>query len=243
MEEQTKKCVKCGEIKLLSEYYKKKGNSDGLFHYCKRCACLQSSKWHKDNPERISFLAKANRLRNLEAFRERDRIWAKNHPEKIRNKQKRRRKLQPEKVKAMYDKWRANKNPEYFTKYHREYNRKIRDTPRGKLISNMSTRMYHFLKYGRTNSRWEDFVPYTLNQLKEHLESQFTSEMNWGNYGTFWEVDHKIPISVFNFKSPNDIDFHKCWALENLQPLKAEVNKAKKNKLEEPFQPSLSLCL
>lgn len=150
-EEKTKKCVKCGEIKLLSEYYKKECNSDGLFHYCKR------------------------------------------------------------------------------------------GTPRGKLNENISTRMYQFLKSAKQNKHWEEFVPYTLDDLKLHLEKQFDEKMNWENYGLYWEVDHKIPISVFNFECPQDIDFGKCWSLKNLRPLEKSKNRAKRNTLEEPFQPSLML--
>lgn len=29
-------------------------------------------------------------------------------------------------------------------------------------------------------------------ELKNHFESLFTTGMNWDNYGTYWEVDHKI---------------------------------------------------
>jgi hypothetical protein len=240
-EEKTKKCVKCGEIKLLSEYYKKECNSDGLFHYCKKCACLQSSKWHKDNAERIRFLARENRLKNIEKHRERDRNWSRNNPEKIRAKQKRKRKKFPEKCKAIYEKWKAKKDPEYFRSYRNEYSKKRRGTPRGKLNENISTRMYQFLKSAKQNKHWEEFVPYTLDDLKLHLEKQFDEKMNWENYGLYWEVDHKIPISVFNFECPQDIDFGKCWSLENLRPLEKSKNRAKRNTLEEPFQPSLML--
>jgi 5-methylcytosine-specific restriction endonuclease McrA len=57
----------------------------------------------------------------------------------------------------------------------------------------------------------------------------------------YYKVDHKIPISVFNFECPQDIDFGKCWSLENLRPLEKSKNRAKRNTLEEPFQPSLML--
>ena len=29
----------------------------------------------------------------------------------------------------------------------------------------------------------------------KYLESQFTPEMNWDNYGTYWEIDHIHPLS------------------------------------------------
>ncbi|MFW5903050.1 MAG: HNH endonuclease signature motif containing protein, partial [archaeon] len=65
----------------------------------------------------------------------------------------------------------------------------------------------------------EDLVGYTFNELKEHLENQFTDKMNWGNYGDYWEIDHIKPKSSFDFEKPEDQEFKDCWSLDNLQPL------------------------
>ncbi len=51
-----------------------------------------------------------------------------------------------------------------------------------------------------------------------HLEKQFTEGMNWDNYGE-WHVDHKKPMTLFNFTSTDDHEFKLCWCLDNLQPL------------------------
>lgn len=67
------------------------------------------------------------------------------------------------------------------------------------------------------------FLPYTIDDLIEHLERLFTVGMTWDNYG-YWHIDHKIPDSSFNYKNVEDEEFQKCWALENLQPLWAEDN-------------------
>ena len=64
--------------------------------------------------------------------------------------------------------------------------------------------------------------------------------MIWGNYGD-WHIDHKIPISAFNFTKPEHEDFKRCWALSNLQPLWAKDNISKNAKLEKHFQPSLAI--
>ena len=68
---------------------------------------------------------------------------------------------------------------------------------------------------------WEDEVGYTKQQLKNHLENQFTPEMNWQNYGTYWHIDHRIPISWFKTKEQL---INKGWNLNNLQPLEAQLN-------------------
>ena len=34
-----------------------------------------------------------------------------------------------------------------------------------------------------------------LDFYKRYLEKQFKPDMTWENYGTYWEVDHIIPLS------------------------------------------------
>lgn len=81
-------------------------------------------------------------------------------------------------------------------------------------------------------------LPYTLDELKFHIESQFESWMSWANHGRYypkiwndndqntwtWQIDHIIPHSIFKYESIQDENFKKCWALENLRPLSAKQN-------------------
>jgi len=66
--------------------------------------------------------------------------------------------------------------------------------------------------------------------------------MSWENYGK-WHIDHIIPISKFNFITSEHLDFKRCWALKNLQPLEAKQNMSKGKKLNNSFQPSLRLVI
>jgi hypothetical protein len=93
------------------------------------------------------------------------------------------------------------------------------------------------IKNGR---KWQDLVGYSVDELRCHLEKQFNNGMTWELLlaGEI-HIDHKIPVSAFNFSKPEDIDFKKCWALSNLQPLWKTDNIIKKDKLYKPFQPSL----
>lgn len=91
-------------------------------------------------------------------------------------------------------------------------------------------------------------LAYSIQELKEYLQSLFYSEnnktlygeywMNWGNYGKYnsktwkdnepstwtWTIDHIIPQSNLPYTSMQDDNFKKCWALENLRPLSAKQN-------------------
>jgi hypothetical protein len=81
-------------------------------------------------------------------------------------------------------------------------------------------------------------MPYTLKQLKNHLESKFESWMTWDNYGKYvletwddnnkstwtWNIDHIVPHSTFIYSSMKEDNFKKCWALENLRPYSSKQN-------------------
>jgi hypothetical protein len=102
--------------------------------------------------------------------------------------------------------------------------KKYRDKKKGDIKEKLNVSMRHGLSYslsGRKNNRhWEDLVGYTNEQLKKHIESQFTEGMSWDRYsGGEIHIDHILPISLFEFNDINDIQFKICWSLDNLQPL------------------------
>ena len=71
-----------------------------------------------------------------------------------------------------------------------------------------------------------------IEDLYLHLSNLFDANMSWDNYGTYWEIDHIKPKSLFKYSDYSDIAFSQCWALDNLQPLRKEDNRRKSNKYE-----------
>lgn len=148
--------------------------------------------------------------------------WGQEHPE---NRWKSRRKWE-------------QKNPEYKKEYMKEHmqgymndylkQRREKD-PKFRLDQNMKNLVYHSLRSKKAGRKWKTLVNYTLKQLMEHLESQFDDKMNWGNYGSYWTVDHIKPRSLFKYTFPEDPEFKECWDLENLQPLEKITNIRKGN--------------
>ena len=137
----------------------------------------------------------------------------------------------------------VKENPEKAREKSRKSSKKSRSTTRGRLRGNLSSAIWLSLKgESKRGHRWEYLVGYSVDQLKRHLEKLFEPGMSWENYGKYgWHVDHKIPVSAFNFETPDDLDFKRCWALKNLQPLEAKKNQSKSAKVERPFQPSLAI--
>jgi hypothetical protein len=143
-------------------------------------------------------------------------------------------------INAWHEEW-VNKNYRKWREINNKANRKRRSTAKGRLNHSISSYIRKSLKNGSKSERnWESLVGYTLSQLQRHLEKQFQAGMTWDNYGE-WHIDHKIPLSVFNFEHPEDIDFKRAWDLKNLQPLWATDNIVKNAKISKPFQPALSM--
>ncbi len=82
------------------------------------------------------------------------------------------------------------------------------------------------------------YLDYSIDELKEYLESQFETWMTWENHGNYdkktwkdddlmtwtWQIDHVTPQSDLPYVSMNDENFKKCWSLVNLRPLSAKQN-------------------
>lgn len=76
---------------------------------------------------------------------------------------------------------------------------------------------------------WLELVPYTLDELRLHLERQFTKGMSWENMGE-WHIDHIVPLASFSISSAADPEFGRAWSLTNLRPLWARENLAKRDR-------------
>ena len=53
--------------------------------------------------------------------------------------------------------------------------------------------------------------------LKLWLEFQFDEKMNWNNYGSYFQIDHVKPRSLFDIENENDRRIMNHWT--NLSPL------------------------
>jgi hypothetical protein len=118
--------------------------------------------------------------------------------------------------------------------YNPEYEQYLRRRPQHKIRKTASKMAWYGLKKNRSSKRggslWNS-LPYTVDDLKIHLESQFDDWMTWGNYGSEWSIDHIRPQSNFSYKSMDDDQFQECWALKNLRPLSNLENLKKGSKL------------
>jgi hypothetical protein len=92
---ETKVCIKCGEEKPLSKYYKQKGGKLGVKAKCKSCTSNEDRLYYEKNREaRLEYYQnnkeklKAYREANREAIRENDRNYYKKNRDKINAKRR-----------------------------------------------------------------------------------------------------------------------------------------------------------
>ncbi len=68
----------------------------------------------------------------------------------------------------------------------------------------------------RTGSAVRD-LGCTITEFVAHIEALFIEGMTRENYGAAWELDHKIPLSSFNLRDPEQ--FRAACHYSNIQPL------------------------
>ena len=76
------------------------------------------------------------------------------------------------------------------------------------------------------NDSTMNYIGCNIQYLREWFEFTFTSEMNWDNYGSFWSIDHIVPVCKFNL-TVEDEKF-KCCNWSNLMPVTVKYNSSKK---------------
>jgi hypothetical protein len=101
--------------------------------------------------------------------------------------------------------------------------KKLKNNLNFKLRFYLSCRVRLALKGNPKISTTMNLVGCSIQTLKQHLEKQFKSGMNWDNYGYYgWHIDHIKPCA--NFDLSKHIEQKKCFHYTNLQPLWAKDN-------------------
>jgi len=253
-----KKCSRCKLLKPLSSFGKDKNSKSGLNYYCRECANYTSrkrrieniehcrevdAKWREKNRTKCCETVKRYRQRNIDKVRQRESNYRAINRERLRESYNKWRLENPDKSKNATNNWVEN-NKDKMRELGRLYrNKRRKEDYKFKLNHRFSSLLRKSIS-SKNGHTWEQIVGYTISDLIKHIESKFTEGMSWNNYGRYgWHIDHIIPISAFNYSNYEDIDFKKCWDINNLQPLWASDNIRKCDRLEKPFQPSLCLSV
>jgi hypothetical protein len=229
---ETKVCTKCDVEKNICEFGKLKSSKDGYRYFCKKCrnniektyegdnVSKRKKKWRNSNKEKIKNhyqetrqtildYQKKYREENLGKIKERGKKYYNINKKEILDKNKVYKK-NTKNIRNIYESNKKKNNPVY------------------SLLCGMRSRLCNYLKKSDITKRNKtfDIVGCDPQFLKEHLENQFIDGMGWDNRGE-WHIDHIIPLS----SAKTEDELYKLCHYTNLQPLWAEDNLKKSNKI------------
>jgi len=206
MAKNKKVCKKCKLFKLLHEFSKHKGMSDGYENICKECRNIAFKKYYNNNSCYM-----LGRSRN----------YRQNHKDEIKRYMEKYRKSHKEQIKKRHNENRQDK---------------LKTDILFRMGENIRSRVRLALKNNQKSGSAIKDLGCSMGDLKLYLEVKFypnakTNEnMTWDNYGFYgWHIDHIVPLSSFDLT--NREQFLKACHYTNLQPLWAKENIIKRNKI------------
>lgn len=232
-------CARCKEEKdevcfSASEFKKNSGR-------CKLCVSDYNKEYQKQNKSVIKIQRKAYYDDNKEILLGKHQEYYKKNKKELCKQKKVYYKENKQEILLNNQKYYEN-NKVNILKYHNEYYKyKHKDDLSYRLRKLFSSVIFQALKNNNTSKNNEScmkYLPYSIAELKIHLENKFETWMTWENWGKYnkntwsdndqstwtWQIDHIMPQSDLLYTSMEDDNFKRCWALENLRPYSAKLN-------------------
>ncbi len=138
-------------------------------------------------------------------------------------------------------------NPEWHRERARQYQKANREKIKkrmkryreenlsARMAASMRVRIWKVLKGRSKAASVMNLIGCTIKELMQHLEAQFMDGMTWENYGPYsWHIDHIVPCAAFDLTDPEQQKA--CFHYTNLQPLWAEDNMSKNDKLPHEWK-------
>jgi hypothetical protein len=87
-----------------------------------------------------------------------------------------------------------------------------------KIATNLRGRLSQAIRHNYKSGSAVKDLGCSIDDLRKYLESKFTSDMNWNNYGRKgWHIDHIVPLCKFDLT--NEVELKRACHYTNLQPL------------------------
>jgi hypothetical protein len=214
---EAKQCSKCITVKPLTSFAK-----NGSLHrsVCKECTNADAKLYRQNHLEEMrakdaAYYANNKRVHNLKM-----KTYREEHREDIRVQ------------KRLY----YEKNKETIMRYHEQTKDKRNNrlcerrasNSMVRIMESLKARLHYVLKSNKQHTS-STYIGCTNEFLRIWIEYQFDESMGWSNYGSFWQIDHVIPVAAFALSNKRCqlVCFH--WS--NLRPLHKVVNMSKSDKI------------
>lgn len=202
-------CKECKLTKEIALFYRDKRRPEftksGYTVYCKECHYKKVR----------NYISKTGREHSLIAKRK--------YNVSERGKKAHKRYESSEKAKLSHKKWRKS---EAGRTWHNKYQKNQTSVNiQYWLARNLRSRLKNALAGNFKNGSAVENLGCSIEELKVHLENQFTDKMNWNNKGKYWHIDHKVPLRKVDLTDINELK--RVCHYTNLQPLYWQDNLSK----------------
>lgn len=242
---ETKWCFQCRSWLPLKEFCNRSNQWDGLNPVCRGCSYERVISYNKLNKDKVRARQRAYYKKNKIKMAKEKREWRKNNPEKAYEIEKKYRLKNSDEVNKRHKKYRTKNiekfrkigvdyrknNPERVAEQDRAFYRRNKASRRTSKSINRSLR-------GKKNGRhWEDLVGYTRKDLAKRLKGTMPEGFTWDDFlnSDALHIDHIFPLASFEIIDSDCFDFHRAWALENLQLLPKQDNQFKSASIKNSF--------
>lgn len=233
-------CNYCKTEKELNEFGYFKCDPNSRLTICNDCAKTETGRKKIRRSESV----KSWELRNRKYRKEYKKRYNMTNRAKNRETERKYWAARPEQLKAKKRRWRTN--PRVKANRRKRYHEKDKYDPYFILRQRHTTRLCEILKKNNVadTSATMKLLGCNLETLKQHIESQFTENLNWNNLS----LDHTIPIIAFDISRKE----HQKAAFnyKNLRPLslsenfsKASIDKKMKNIFYDLKNPNIEELL
>lgn len=238
-----KTCLKCNIQKPLNDFTKRSDTPSGYKGKCKICINIESREKYRlkngipEITEGKRLCKECNIIKDESEFKENL-----NREDKLQIRCSTCFELYIANKKERAVLKRLENGREYYRLKDLRYRNKHRERVRTKRRENQKlkrdTDILYNLKHGLSSSlnqylrstkskKTLDILGCTIEEFKNHIESQFLPWMNWSNrgrnttdYNTTWQLDHIIPMSTA--ETEEEVYLLNHWS--NFQPLCSKVN-------------------
>lgn len=209
-------CINCSNDNLnKNDFYIKDKKTQRYDTTCKECRKIEAKKWHQDNKKK-SLL---NKLKWHKENRQSQLV-------KFRKNYQRRIKENPQKEYEQRKKW----NQENRDKINKNYRERYSIDINFKIGTRLRENTQRIIKKGCTKKcKTLEMLDCSLDFMKKWIEYQFDNNMNWNNWGSYWALDHFIPIASFDLTKKEEQ--YKCFHWSNHQPLEKKENNRKNDNI------------
>lgn len=214
----TKTCSICQEVKQTYTDFSittHRNGSERIRNECKSCRSKKECE---------------RRNKNIEKFKEKDKKYYIANRETCLAKNKQRR-IEKREVYNAQKKEYYQANREVILEYHQKNKVKRNLRVRLRRRVHIQTRLTCSLRarFRLKCTKTHILLNCSMDKFKCYLESKFDNTMTWKNYGTYWVIDHVIPLAFFDLSAPQEQ--YICFHWSNLQPLEKNKNMEKKDKI------------